>query len=237
MELGLLSEPSGFAREDDPFVWDPLRESLEGACRRLLALYDRVLLLVTRPPFGAHLSLAESLRERYPSRLLLHPTPLLGPGLRALHERAQELLGKADPEDLLAELRRVEREGRLYLASADPEALRRQGWLPPGGGLALRLGLYALFALEEDRLRLPPLPVPEGRVPAALADFWGRAFAGRPVRAYLSLGEAAPASWRNALAKALKEHLALQRARLSPLSPELRERLGGKSLLGFAYPL
>ncbi|AEG33183.1 DegV family protein [Thermus thermophilus SG0.5JP17-16] len=237
MELGLLSERGGLSRENDPFIWDPIKESLEGACKRLLALYDRVLLLMTRPPFGAHLALAEALRERYPGRLLLHATPLFGPGLQALHERAEELLGKAEPEDVLAELRRMEREGRLYLASADPEALRRQGWLPPGGGLALRLGLYALFALEEDRLRLPPLPVPEGQVPAAFAEFWGRAFAGRPVRAYLNLGKAAPPSWRRALEEGLKAHLALQKARLSPMPRDLQERIGAKSLLGFAYPL
>ena len=68
---------------------------------------------MTRPPFGAHLALAEALRERYPGRILLHATSLFGPGLQALHERAEELLGRADPEDVLAELRRVEREGRL----------------------------------------------------------------------------------------------------------------------------
>ena len=196
MELGLLSERRGLSRENDPFIWDPIKESLEGACKRLLALYDRVLLLMTRPPFGAHLALAEALRERYPGRILLHATSLFGPGLKALHERAEELLGRADPEDVLAELRRVEREGRLYLASADPEALGRQGWLPPGGKLVMRLGFHALFALEGERLRLPPLPVPEGQVPAAFAEFWGRAFAGRPVRAYLNLGKAAPPSWR-----------------------------------------
>ena len=72
MELGLLSERGGLSRENDPFIWDPIKESLEGACKRLLALYDRVLLLMTRPPFGAHLALAEALRERYPGRILLH---------------------------------------------------------------------------------------------------------------------------------------------------------------------
>lgn len=50
MELGLLSERGGLSRENDPFIWDPIKESLEGACKRLLALYDRVLLLMTRPP-------------------------------------------------------------------------------------------------------------------------------------------------------------------------------------------
>ena len=33
----------------------------------------------------------------------------------------------------------------------------------------MRLGFHALFALEGERLRLPPLPVPEGQVPAAFA--------------------------------------------------------------------
>lgn len=161
----MLSERRGLSRENDPFIWDPIKESLEGACKRLLALYDRVLLLMTRPPFGAHLALAEALRERYPGRILLHATSLFGPGLQALHERAEELLGRADPEDVLAELRRVEREGRLYLASADPEALGRQGWLPPGGKLVMRLGFHALFALEGERLRLPPCPCRKARSP------------------------------------------------------------------------
>lgn len=137
---------------------------------------------------------------------------------------------------MLAELRRVEREGRLYLASADPEALGRQGWLPPGGKLVMRLGFHALFALEGERLRLPPLPVPEGQVPAAFAEFWGRAFAGRPVRAYLNLGKAAPPPGEGPWRKGSRRTLPCRR-RASPLPQDLQERLGAKSLLGFAYPL
>ena len=107
----------------------------------------------------------------------------------------------------------------------------------PGADGRVRLGFHALFALEGERLRLPPLPVPEGQVPAAFAEFWGRAFAGRPVRAYLNLGKTAPPSWRRALEEGLKANLTLQKARLSPLPQDLQERLGAKSLLGFAYPL
>lgn len=96
----------------------------------------------------------------------------------------------------------------------------------------MRLGFHALFALEGERLRLPPLPVPEGQVPAAFAEFWGRAFAGRPVRAYLNLGKAAPPSWRRALEEGLKANLTLQKARLSPCPKTSRNGLGRRASWG-----
>lgn len=137
---------------------------------------------------------------------------------------------------MLAELRRMEREGRLYLASADPEALGRQGWLPPGGKLVMRLGFHALFALEGEHLRLPPCPCRKARFPR-LRGVLGTSFRRKTRPGLPQPGQGRTPSWRRALEEGLKAHLALQKARLSPMPRDLQERIGAKSLLGFAYPL
>ncbi|GAA6735428.1 hypothetical protein Thermus77359_14690 [Thermus oshimai] len=240
MELGILTEhTSGLsertAEELGLFLWNPAQEGLEAALARLLPLYDRVLLLLSRPPFGAHLPLGQALARKYPHRLLLHATPLFGPGLAALAERAAEEAGRREPKEVLAELLRVEREGQLFLAIQDGEKLRALGWLPPGGGLVLSLGFFALFALEGEALRQPPLPVPKGQLPSALARFWGGRLGGRKGRIRLLLGESL---WeeRKAFQEAL-HGLKPERGVFGPLPRVWEEALGSRALLGFAYPL
>lgn len=240
MELGVLTEhTSGLseraAKELGLFLWNPAQEGLEAALARLLPLYDRVLLLLSRPPFGAHLPLGQALARKHPNRLLLHATPLFGPGLAALAERAAEEAGKREPREVLAELLRMEREGQLFLATQEGEKLRALGWLPPGGGLVLGLGFFALFALEGEALRQPPLPVPKGQLPAALARFWDGRFGGRRARVRLYLGQEL---WeeRKAFQEAL-QGLKPERGVFGPLPQVWEEALGSRALLGFAYPL
>ncbi|GEM_PF-158976 len=240
MELVVLTEKGAGlgekALELGIRIWDPAKEGLREAVESLLPLYDQVLLLLAKPPFGGHLALGEALAQTFPRRLHLHPTPLFGPGLAALAERAAEMAGRLEPLEVMAELRRIEREGKLYLASGEPERLRTLGWLPPGGGLVLDLGFWALFALEGDAFRLPPLPVPKGQVPGAMVRFWSGSFGSRKVRARVALGEGVSA-WKMTLAELLRERLHLERAIFSPLCPELSVRLGPKNLVAFAHPL
>lgn len=237
MELAVLTERYGREREvPGVYLWDPLKEGLEAAVKSLLTLYDQVLLILSKPPLGTHTPLAEHLVRENPRRLLLYPTSLFGPGLEALAERAGELAKSLDVPALLQELERTEREGRLYLASASPEHLRALGWLPPAGGMVLGLGFWALFALEGEALRLPPLPVPEGRLPGVLAGLWGGQYPGRRVRVHLAMGDV-PQTWRKELPERLQASLRLERGRVVAPGEDLRGRLGPKTLVGFAYPL
>lgn len=241
METGILTEADAGlspkrAQELGVYLWDPAREGLKAALDRLLPVYDRILLLLSRPPMGRHLHLAQALAADNP-RLLLHPTPYFSAGLALLAELASRLAQREEAEGVARALRDLEAQGRLLLAAHDPARLAAQGWLPPGGRMVLGVGFWALYAVEEGGIRLPPLPVPQGQLPQALARFLGQAGRGRPILVRLHLGPKTPSEWRRGIPEAIRKAHPVADLFLAPLEKGSEEALGAEGLVAAALPL
>ncbi len=241
MEIGILTEAdSGLspkrAQELGVYLWNPLQEGLKEALAHLLPLYDRVLLLLSQPPIGRHLHLAQALAAENP-RLLVYATPFFSAGLALLAEAASLLAKRVEPREMPQALKALEERGRLFLASHNPERLSAQGWLPPGGRAVLGVGFWALYTLEGERIKLPPLPVPQGQLPQTLARFLAQASRGQPLGVRLHLGAKTPSEWRRGLAEAIRKATPVADLFLAPLEKATEEVLGPEGLVAAALPL
>ncbi len=216
---------------------DP-EKPLEPQYRNYLKYYDRLLSLHASPHLCPMHDMARAAAAAVGKNLVKVVNTRLGSaGLGSAALAAAAVLGRGGNEAAaLAEVKRLAREGRFYLATNDLSKLMENRMIPSlAGRIGKALHLWAILYLENGRFRVAPMPLTQEQVLPHLAKQLRKAFADRRVRVRALFGEL-PEEVRGRTKETLAEYLHIESGTLAPMDPTARARVGDHALAVFVYP-
>lgn len=240
--IGVVTDPGSSlnkerARERGVLLLNP-EEPLEPQYLRFLEYYDRLLSLHASPllcPMHEMASKAAANLGKYRVRVV--DTRLGSAGLGSAALAAAAVLGRGgDEAAALAEVKRLAREGRFYLATNDLSRLTENRMISPlAGRIGSALHLWAILYLEAGRFHVSPVPVTQEQVLTHLAKLLRKNYGDRRVRVRALFGDL-PAEVRDRARETFEEYLHIEAGTLAPMDPTARARVGDHALAVFAYP-
>jgi len=241
--IGIVTDPGSSlnrerARERGVLMLNP-EEPLEPQYHEFLEFYDRLLSLHASPDLCPMHGMAQEAAANVGKNLVrVVNTGLGSAGLGSAALAAAAVLGRGGDESAaLAEVKRLAREGRFYLATHDLSRLTENKMISP---LASRIGqalrLWAILHLEEGRFRVAPVPVVQDQVLPHLAKTLEKKFGDRRVKVRALFGDL-PEEVRDRAKEVLADHLHIESGALAPMDPTARARVGDHALAVFAYPV
>jgi len=240
--IGIVTDPGSSlnrerARERGVLLLDP-EKPLEPQYREFLEFYDRLLSLHASPDLCPMYQMASEAAKNVGKHLVQPVNTRTGSaGLGSAALAAAAVLGRGgDEAAALAEVKRLAREGRFYLATNDLSRLTENGMISP---LASRIGkalhLWAILHLENGRFHVSPVPVTQEQVLPHLAKQFQRSFGDRRVRVRALFGDL-PDEVRDRTKEVLEDYLHIESGTLAPMDPTARARVGDHALAVFVYP-
>jgi len=241
--VGLITDPGSSlnrerARERGVLMLDP-EKPLEPQYQKFLEFYDRLLSLHASPKLCPMHDMAQQAANNLGQHLVsVVDTRLGSAGLGSAALAAADVLGRGGNEAAaLAEVRRLARKGRFFLATHDLSRLTENKMISP---LASRIGqalhLWAVLHLEEGRFRAAPRPLTKEQVLPHLAKLLERKFGDRRLKVRVLFGDL-PKEVRDRAKETLADRLHIDSGALAPMDPTARARVGDHALAVFAYPL
>jgi len=240
--IGVVTDPGSSlnrerARERGVLLVDP-EEPLEPQYHRFLKYYDRLLSLHASPDLCPMHDMAQEAASAVGKHLVQVVNTRLGSaGLGSAALAAAAVLGRGgDEAAALAEVKRLAREGRFFLATNDLSRLVENRMIPAlAGRIGRVLNLWAVLYLEGGRFHTAPMPVTQEQVLPHLAKQLEKTFGDRRIRVRLLVGDL-PEEVRDRAKEVLEDYLHIESGTLAPMDPTARARVGDHALAVFAYP-
>jgi len=240
--IGIVTDPGSSlnparARERGVLLLDP-EQPLEPQYQRFLEYYDRLLSLHASPELCPMYEMAAKAAANLGKHLVsVIDTRLGSAGLGSAALAAADILGQGgDEAAVLAEVKRLAREGRFFLATNDLSRLTENRMISP---LASRIGqafhLWAILHLKKGRFQVAPVPVNQEQVLHHLARQLEKTYGNHRLRLRVLLGDL-PSEVRDEAKGVLSDYLHIESGTLAPMDPTARARVGDRALAVFAYP-